>query len=262
MASRNITIHPGDTLRVDCVYNTLNRTAPTPMGYTTQQEMCVAFVAYWPKMTLDHEWCISFDHPQAGISGQCGATQFTGYQPPDFNEFTPPPCHHVPLDANATTPHIMAEPFDPTRYNRSQFLDPDEKYKLHWSLDRAQGIIHGAVEVDTTGWAGFGLSSFGMLGADVFIAWVDNDGNPHFADRFATARALPPIDEFQDYFDVQLMRTEAEASNEGQEINPTDIPTSVILGLAFIVSIIVLGIMVVCFPNLFTFNIFSSKFLR
>jgi len=227
------------------------------MGLTTQQEMCLAFVAYWPKLPGQNEGCISLDDPQAGISGLCGITPFMGYEPPDYEDYTKPNCTHIPLDPEQTMPLLMTE-FDPTLYNRSQYLDPDEKFKLYWSIDRDQGIIHGAVEVATTGWAGYGLSSFGMIGADVFIAWVDVDGNPHFADRFATAYARPPIDEFQDYFDVRLMRTESSSSSSSSSNTIENISSGTVLRLAFVVSVIIIGFMGICCPNIFT----HFKFLR
>ena len=64
-------------------------------------------------------------------------------------------------------------------------------------------MAHWAVQA--SGWVGFGISTQGMRGADVFIGWVvDEDGFVSHLDRFAYEKALPPADGRQDYFDVEL----------------------------------------------------------
>ena len=61
-----------------------------------------------------------------------------------------------------------------TEYNHFAALDELEDYKLYWSLDRADKSISFAVEVRTTGWVGFGISSGNgkMKGSDLVIGWV------------------------------------------------------------------------------------------
>jgi hypothetical protein len=52
-----ITVLPGDTLILDCIYNTVGRTSLTVGGESTQEEMCLAFPIYYPK--IDIKSCIS-----------------------------------------------------------------------------------------------------------------------------------------------------------------------------------------------------------
>ena len=69
-----------------------------------------------------------------------------------------------------------------TEYNHAAYLDPDENYKLYWSVKHADKSIHFAAEVKTTGWVGFGIS-VGLTGrmkdADIVIGWVDSKGKPY-----------------------------------------------------------------------------------
>ncbi|XP_044004741.1 MOXD1 homolog 1 [Aphidius gifuensis] len=47
-----VKILPGDELITECVYGTLDRSKPTLGGYSADQEMCLAFVLYYPKTEL------------------------------------------------------------------------------------------------------------------------------------------------------------------------------------------------------------------
>ena len=67
-------------------------------------------------------------------------------------------------------------------YDHSAYLDVAENYKLYWSVKDADKSIHFAVEVNTTGWVGFGISaglSGNMKGADIAMGWVDSSGRGH-----------------------------------------------------------------------------------
>ena len=67
-------------------------------------------------------------------------------------------------------------------YDHAAYLDPEEDYKLYWSVKDADKSIHFAVEVATAGWVGFGISaglSGSMIGADIVIGWVDSQGKGH-----------------------------------------------------------------------------------
>jgi len=124
------------------------------------------------------------------------------YEPKNYTPYVPPPCVYASPPANRTTPVYKHALINPADYDRSQFLDPEKKYKLYWSVDKQNLVFRAAVEVETTGWVGLGISEFGMEGADVFIGWV-TDNVVHFADRFATAKALPNVDTLQDFYDIQ-----------------------------------------------------------
>lgn len=51
-------IYPGDKLEVKCVYDTTHKQGFTFGGLSTQEEMCLSFIAYYPRMPL--ELCQSF----------------------------------------------------------------------------------------------------------------------------------------------------------------------------------------------------------
>lgn len=50
--SQDVIILPGDALVTECTYSTLNRNKPTLGGYSTKEEMCLAFVLHYPRTEL------------------------------------------------------------------------------------------------------------------------------------------------------------------------------------------------------------------
>lgn len=50
--SQATTILPGDGLITECSYSTVNRDKPTLGGYSTSEEMCLAFVLHYPRTEL------------------------------------------------------------------------------------------------------------------------------------------------------------------------------------------------------------------
>ncbi|KAF4518098.1 hypothetical protein B566_EDAN007799, partial [Ephemera danica] len=46
------TVYPGDELITECVYETSNRSEPTFGGFSTKEEMCLAFILHYPRMNL------------------------------------------------------------------------------------------------------------------------------------------------------------------------------------------------------------------
>ena len=69
-----------------------------------------------------------------------------------------------------------------SEYTNFAALDEDENVKLYWSVDANQDMFYFAVEANTVGWVGFGISSGQgkMKGADIVIGWV-KDGKAEFA---------------------------------------------------------------------------------
>ena len=57
----------------------------------------------------------------------------------------------------------------------------EDEYYLYWNFTKASESIQFAVRVKTTGWIGFGLSPSGqMIGSDVIIGWIDDEGTAYF----------------------------------------------------------------------------------
>ncbi|XP_068433572.1 DBH-like monooxygenase protein 2 homolog [Clinocottus analis] len=57
-------IKPGDEIAVECTYNTIDRTNVTRMGLSTTDEMCLAFLFYYPAINI--ATCVS--HPNTSMS--------------------------------------------------------------------------------------------------------------------------------------------------------------------------------------------------
>ncbi|XP_065837708.1 DBH-like monooxygenase protein 1 [Oscarella lobularis] len=54
---KNVTILPGDSLQTECDYDTSKRTTTTVGGFSTTQEMCLAFMIVYPAISL--QYCLS-----------------------------------------------------------------------------------------------------------------------------------------------------------------------------------------------------------
>ena len=77
---------------------------------------------------------------------------------------------------------VLVRPNLSTKYDHAAYLDATEKFKLYWSVKDVDKAIHFAVEVNTTGWVGFGISkglAGNMKGADMCVGWVDKSGKAH-----------------------------------------------------------------------------------
>lgn len=62
-------------------------------------------------------------------------------------------------------------------YSFSMVLNHNPSYTLHWSVDVDREEVRFAVDADSQGWVGLGLSRTGqMIRSDVVTAWIDNDG--------------------------------------------------------------------------------------
>ncbi|WP_411025111.1 DOMON domain-containing protein, partial [Salmonella sp. s54836] len=74
------------------------------------------------------------------------------------------------------------------------------RYTMYWNNVNSKDEICFAINVQTTGWVGFGFSPNGdMSQSDFLMGWV-KDGVTTFDDRWAEVRgAEPTIDAVQDY---------------------------------------------------------------
>jgi len=177
------------------------------MGLSTEEEMCLVYYIYYPALPPGNDHCSSGNftglhssHYNSSMAF-CGSMSITDWEPTPAIPYTPPPCIYEAPDPARMTPTLREGGINLQDYERSQYLDDEKKYRLYWTVNKTGLILNAAVEVETTGWVGLGVSAFGMEGADVFIGWV-KDGIVYFADRFATAKAQPPIDAKQDFYDV------------------------------------------------------------
>jgi len=206
------TILPGDSFQVECHYNTVGRTAPTVFGLGTHQEMCFAFILYYPALPLGNEYCSYGDYTgitsdQMGFASNktiyCGSTLITDWNgPPAVIPYQAPPCNYTPPPSNMSTTPMLQSKLNINDYANNVALDPAGLYQLYWNVDTENQLLHAAVQVETNGWVGFGISPQGMAGSDVFIGWV-KDGQVHFADRYAYQQGIiPTMDVHQDYYAI------------------------------------------------------------
>jgi len=66
-------IEPGDRLNLVCIYDTTNK-PDTKFGEGSDEEMCLEFIAYYPKLTLE-------DNPNGMLS--CGSVNYRQYRYPN-----------------------------------------------------------------------------------------------------------------------------------------------------------------------------------
>ncbi|KAM7367921.1 hypothetical protein PAMP_014186 [Pampus punctatissimus] len=79
------------------------------------------------------------------------------------------------------------------------YLDNNHLVCLKWGFDDLEGIITFKLEVNTTGWVGFGLSpNGGMAGSDIVIGGLGPNGQ-YFTDSHATGNSMPVVDKQQSY---------------------------------------------------------------
>ncbi|CAF3853401.1 unnamed protein product [Rotaria sp. Silwood1] len=66
---------------------------------------------------------------------------------------------------------------------------------LWWTINETQEEITFELHIKTTGWIALGISpAGGMRGADIGLGWVDEGGEVHFQDRYASGTSRPTID--------------------------------------------------------------------
>ena len=77
-------------------------------------------------------------------------------------------------------------------YTFHRELDPSGHYVLYWRFNLSTETIHFAVDVETEGWVGFGISHTGrMPGSDVVMGWIDDrTGESHFNVCYYTQHAV------------------------------------------------------------------------
>jgi len=77
----------------------------------------------------------------------------------------------------------------------SSDISKDDTYKLKWAISEETSQIRIELDVKTTGWIGFGLSSKGqMADSDVYLCYVKKDGTAIVQDGYASGRYRPKLD--------------------------------------------------------------------
>ncbi|KAK3700060.1 hypothetical protein QZH41_004360 [Actinostola sp. cb2023] len=84
-------------------------------------------------------------------------------------------------------------------YDHFAALDPDEKIKLYWSVDKPSKTVSFALDAATAGWVGFGISTGQgkMNQADMVIGWVKN-GKAFLTHRHGDGH-YPKLHDHNDY---------------------------------------------------------------
>ncbi|XP_050715576.1 uncharacterized protein LOC126998176 [Eriocheir sinensis] len=80
-----VTVLPGDTFIVDCAYDSSNRTTTTFGGLGTNEEMCVVFMSYYPRVDLSY--CLSQPDPNT-VMDVLGIEEASNIK--NINEWTTP----------------------------------------------------------------------------------------------------------------------------------------------------------------------------
>uniref|UniRef100_A0A914UQM5 Copper type II ascorbate-dependent monooxygenase C-terminal domain-containing protein n=1 Tax=Plectus sambesii TaxID=2011161 RepID=A0A914UQM5_9BILA len=62
--SKPLVIMPGDDIIVECTYGSMDRDTMSYGGFGSDNEMCLAFMEYYPKRNLSSEDCMSFVDPE------------------------------------------------------------------------------------------------------------------------------------------------------------------------------------------------------
>ena len=222
-------IQNGDDIHLSCTYNTMDRTAITRGGLSTSDEMCIAYLFYYPANTdpaKTFTQCMSRPATGSNYVHQCngvnGWQQITQVPPKITTPLPPVGCTTSPLghrtytNGTATTTFIESDQFNGSAYTHSEILDDDGLFKLYWdfSVDNAKnGIINFAAEVVTNGWFGLGISESGkMYVADSVIGWVDTTAEGasnnvvDLTDRLNVEYSQPHADASQDVFNIRGTR--------------------------------------------------------
>lgn len=88
-------------------------------------------------------------------------------------------------------------PSPTSTYSYKKILVEPHTFILHWNFTKTELI--GEIHVMTHGWIGFGITpNGGMDGSDVFVAWIQSNGQVHFTDRHIKIRSVI-VDSKQDW---------------------------------------------------------------
>lgn len=206
-------ILPGDEIQTICRYDSSERANPTHFGLSSQEEMCLAYFVYWPRLPEKRAMCLNNFYNQAEHKDQLSYCMGNVMNVTSDQRYPLPPatCTHVAPSPDRLVPKFMnLSDFNPNVYERkAENVLAGRKFNLYWTIDQKNGEVHFAADVDTDGWFGVGLSkNGGMPGSDIMTAHVYKDANGHWVpavtDRMSTAYAKPGKDTLQDLYDIRI----------------------------------------------------------
>ena len=219
---------PQSSLLLACTYNTMQRANVTTGGIASTNEMCTSFMWYYPKANWQQPY-IAAQTSQAASGNHtviCGNKYLVNVPPPVYTPLPPlPTCkatserhrqygQHGAMSGSDGTTLISAERWlaDRSSYTRSEVLDDEGRVVLYWNVtydqQSANGVVRFAVEAETSGWVGLGVSSSGaMIDADTVIGWVSSGSGASTAavsltDRYNRQYKQPAVDAWQDVWAV------------------------------------------------------------
>eukprot|EP01084_Bolivina_argentea_P138064 243155_1 len=71
------------------------------------------------------------------------------------------------------------------------FLNEAEEYLLYWKINETAEYVELAIEAETSGWVGFGISDNGlMIEADIVLGWIDESGEAFLQRRHTTTNRV------------------------------------------------------------------------
>ncbi|CAD5114492.1 DgyrCDS3617 [Dimorphilus gyrociliatus] len=213
-------IRKGDRLTVECTYDTLGENQAVLGGQSTRQEMCLAFISYYPALPISK--CVSepiraktapiYQSIKGGTIDWTRNNQIEIQREIANSEEVQVYCDNGQIRykvddtkitvSNNYVPYTKPNlcdgfPMPSEKYPFSEILKEPNVYKVYWKV--VKEMITFEIQVKTKGWVGFGISPNGnMKGSDVIMAWMAN-GKFHLQDRHAVAKSEPVLDKKQDW---------------------------------------------------------------
>jgi hypothetical protein len=193
-----VILKSGDALQLTCQYDTRLSSSAVHGGDLASQEMCTAYLPYFPKISTVGE-CMSSSGP---ISNLVSCDAFDS--PVSYPAL--PKGLKLPVIANNETCLSFREP-PQTIHKISGFFNGSHLYQSHSILDSMNRVhlywnnqktdIQMALEIQgfEQGWMGIGFSSSGGMGpfSDIYVATIV-DSTFVVTDRYALTEATPLLD--------------------------------------------------------------------
>ncbi|OWF40133.1 DBH-like monooxygenase protein 1 [Mizuhopecten yessoensis] len=211
--SKEKKVYPMDKINVKCVYDSRHKREPTLGGLSTNEEMCLSFIAYYPRMHLDN--CQSlpiYNTISSNFNDVRSILRSWNWTDPavrtKFQSALDNSIHyHFSSGDTAAVNHFVIvihhifkipKPTPTRHFEHYVRLDTTGQFWLFWTANTTHVIFE--THVNTHGYIGFGISPNGkMFPADVIVGGV-KDGQTYFKDYHTTEHSPPVVDQSQDWF--------------------------------------------------------------